>query len=68
MINFGIFFILDFCALFLDMPAANLTVITIAQKAVNDMSAWSLKVEKEREELLENVRFEFEVIFLKFLL
>ena len=41
----------------MDVPAANLTVITIAQKTTNDMSGWSLEIEKEREELLQNVSF-----------
>ena len=39
------------------MPQSSITVITITQKTVNDMSGWNSNVEEEREKLLENVSF-----------
>lgn len=33
----------------------NLTVLTVTQKTINDMTAWSEEVENERENLIENV-------------
>jgi len=41
------------------MPKKNITVLTIAQKAMNDMSSWNERVEEERETLLDNVRHSF---------
>lgn len=37
-----------------DLSVGQLTVITLSQHTVNDMSGWSQEVEEEREELLAN--------------
>ena len=53
------FFISDFLDLFPDMNLRNrdLTVVTLSQKTLNDMSGWTEDVEVEREELIEQVTF-----------
>jgi len=45
----------DFLDLFPDMNLrnSNLTVVTLSQKTINDMSGWTEDVEVEREELIE---------------
>ena len=47
----------DFQSIFLGMPKSHITVITITQKTLNDMSGWSSSVEEEREKLLDEVCF-----------
>jgi len=48
----------DFKQIFVDMPAASknekITVITITQKSINDMSIWSSEVSNEREQLMKS--------------
>lgn len=52
----------SFLELFPDAPSADirhrseLMVITLCQKTMNDMTAWTSDVQEERQELLENVR------------
>ncbi|XP_066486637.1 cobalamin trafficking protein CblD [Tiliqua scincoides] len=43
----------DFELLFPDVTSNDLTVLTVTQKTINDMTAWSQEVEKEREILIE---------------
>ena len=38
-----------------NMREGPLTVITLCQRTVNDMTAWSADMEEERDELIENV-------------
>ncbi|CAL4073609.1 unnamed protein product, partial [Meganyctiphanes norvegica] len=47
----------DFLDLFPDMNLrnSNLTVVTLSQKTINDMSGWTEDVEVEREELIEQI-------------
>lgn len=54
-------FISEFKDLFPDRNLSDelLTVITISQKTVNDMSTWSEVVVQEREELTDFVRLVF---------
>ncbi|XP_016895301.1 metabolism of cobalamin associated Db isoform X2 [Cynoglossus semilaevis] len=42
----------DFQMMFPDAPPSALTVVTVTQRTVNDMTAWSPEVEQEREVLL----------------
>ncbi|KAJ7345766.1 hypothetical protein JRQ81_001716 [Phrynocephalus forsythii] len=44
----------DFESLFPDVSCNNMTVLTVTQKTVNDMTAWNEEVENEREALIEN--------------
>lgn len=41
--------------MFPDAPPSALTVVTVTQRTVNDMTAWSPEVEQEREVLLSKV-------------
>lgn len=41
--------------MFPDIVSKNITVLTVTQKTVNDMTGWSEEVENEREVLIENV-------------
>lgn len=41
--------------MFPDVVSNNITVLTVTQKTVNDMTGWSEEVENEREGLIENV-------------
>lgn len=45
----------DFQMMFPDAPPSALTVVTVTQRTVNDMTAWSPEVEQEREVLLSKV-------------
>ncbi|KAK9410617.1 methylmalonic aciduria and homocystinuria type D protein mitochondrial [Crotalus adamanteus] len=44
----------DFESMFPDVVSKNITVLTVTQKTVNDMTGWSEEVENEREVLIEN--------------
>ncbi|XP_042192443.1 metabolism of cobalamin associated Db isoform X2 [Callorhinchus milii] len=43
----------DFQSMFPEAPVAGLTVLTVTQRTINDMTVWSEDVEEEREVLLE---------------
>ncbi|XP_028848006.1 methylmalonic aciduria and homocystinuria type D homolog, mitochondrial isoform X2 [Denticeps clupeoides] len=42
----------DFEYMFPEAPSSNITVVTVTQKTINDMTAWSKEVDQERELLL----------------
>ncbi|XP_044294234.1 cobalamin trafficking protein CblD isoform X1 [Varanus komodoensis] len=44
----------DIESMFPEVKSNNLTVLTVTQKTLNDMTAWSEEVENEREGLIEN--------------
>ncbi|KAJ6654041.1 hypothetical protein lerEdw1_007550 [Lerista edwardsae] len=44
----------DFESVFPEVASNHLTVLTVTQKSMNDMTAWSQEVENEREILIEN--------------
>ncbi|KAM6465223.1 cobalamin trafficking protein CblD isoform 1-T2 [Liasis olivaceus] len=44
----------DFESMFPDVISTNITVLTVTQKTLNDMTAWSEEIEVEREVLIEN--------------
>ncbi|CAN9498058.1 unnamed protein product [Ophioblennius macclurei] len=43
----------DFQAIFPEAPPSSIMVVTVTQKTSNDMTAWSVKVEQEREHMLD---------------
>ncbi|XP_075465529.1 cobalamin trafficking protein CblD [Ascaphus truei] len=43
----------DFASMFPEVPSNSLMVLTVTQKTLNDMTAWSEEVENERENLIE---------------
>ncbi len=45
-----------FMKLFPSLESKGLTVITLCQRTMNDMTSWSAEVESERDSLLEHVR------------
>ncbi len=38
------------------MKSGDLTVVTLSERTLHDMTGWSPEVDHEREQLLENVR------------
>lgn len=48
-------YIADVVSMFPEIPDNNLLVLTVTQKTMNDMTAWSEEVDNEREMLLEKV-------------
>lgn len=55
--HFGLWFMwwADFQCIFPEAPSPGMTVVTVTQKTLNDMTSWSFAVEQEREQMLIKV-------------